>query len=276
MYPKEWNRSTLAVGALKDNAPNDNIPNDPTPIGIATAQAIPNKIAELTSLGVASTADFNLIGKQLLDALAREAAPNIRMLTALYPAHTAKTDSLDQLLRDCRWEGPELVIITCRFVSHQFSPPWYLKPYKLPQGFSFFPWSELTPQEELSIRSRWERGVVIPDVYPYYEKTVFEPSNSLGLRHHEKVIGWCLTEPKSPQTLWYSKLYVDPPYRTSGLGIQLLSASIRKHDHVRYPNVLFKLNLVQSSLRWLRFVRRRLIPYANSVQEYIQMWKELS
>lgn len=240
------------------------------PVGIVTAFLQPQyQIAELQHFGISG--DFSLIGKQMLEEIERELAKQeIRMLAATYPSHSP----MHAFLKSCKWEGPRIVMLSCYFISHLFAPSWHLRNYALPKGFGFFPWQELTRKDKQRIQEIWSKGDLSPDVYPFYEETAFL-SNSLGLRYEGRIVGWSLAESKALQSLEYSKLYIDPAFRMSGIGIQLLSASIQRHDHVRYPNVYFKLNLVQSSLRWLRFVKRRLVPHANSVTEYYQMWHKL-
>lgn len=236
--------------------------DDDHPIGVATAFVQPHyKLAELKSL----SADAS---KSLLEEMERELAKQeIRMLTATFPSNSP----IYQFLQSCQWEGPRIVMISSFFISHLFAPSWHLRAYRLPKGFAYFPWQQLTKEDKQIIQALWEKGDLSLDIYPFYEETTYQP-NSLGLRYEGKIVGWSLAESNTPQSLWYSKLYIDPAWRTSGIAIQLLSASIQRHDHVRFPNVYFRLNLVQSSLRWLRFVKKRLIPYANAVTEYYQMW----
>lgn len=264
--------SLLRKGTLSEIAPVDpkclfalGAWEDDHPVGIATAFVQPHyKLAELKSLS-------ENVSKPLLEEMERELSKQeIRMLAATYPARSP----IHPLLQSYKWEGPRLVMVSCYFISHLFTPSWHLRAYRMPKGFAYFPWQELTEEDRETIKALWEKGDLSADVYPFYEETAFEP-NSLGLRYDGKIVGWSLAESKTPQSLWYSKLYIDPAFRTSGIAIQLLSASIQRHDHVRFPNVYFWLNLVQSSLRWLRFVKKRLIPYANSVTEYYQMWHKI-
>lgn len=238
-----------------------------TPIGFAAAVLQPNfRIAELKCLASPDT-----IGRELLEEMERVLAKRgIGVLMAVYPSYSP----IHPLLQACKWEGPRVVLTSCYFISHLFSPTWYLKGYRLPKGFTYFPWEKLTQDDKRTIEELWKKGDLPSDIYPFYEETVFEP-NSLGLRYNGKIVGWSLAESNAPQSLWYSKLYLDPAFRLSGIAIQLLAASILRHDHVRFPNVYFKLNIVQSSLRWLRFVKRRLIPYADSVTDYFQMWHKI-
>ncbi|MCE5317351.1 MAG: hypothetical protein LLG04_08305 [Parachlamydia sp.] len=271
----------LQKGMLNDMAPLDIHSLDPenlcllgalegdTPIGLAAAILQPNfRIAELKVL---TAFTLNSVGRELLEKLERELAKrNVGVLMAVYPSHSP----IHPLLQACNWESPRVVLTSCYFISHLFSPSWYLKAYRLPKGFAYFPWEKLTQDDKHTIQKLWEKGDISSDIYPFYEETVFEP-NSLGLRYQGKLVGWSLAESHAPQSLWYSKLYLDPAFRLTGIAIQLLAASILRHDHVRFPNVYFKLNLVQSSLRWLRFVKRRLIPYADSVTEYYQMWHKI-
>lgn len=230
-------------------------------------------MADVRSLFVADSSSYATEGKLLLEALEQELAKKeIKLLTAVYPAK--KAASLDQLLKSCQWEGPKVVMIECAFESLTFHPSWLYLDFKLPKGFSYFPWHQLTQAEKEDITQRWEKRSLSNDIYPFFEPVSFL-ENSLGLRHEGRVVGWSLAESPESGVLRYRILYIDPAYRATGIAIQLLAASIHKQDRKRYPLTLFKVNLMHSPLRWLRFVRRRLVPYSQNVTEYIQMWHKI-
>jgi hypothetical protein len=133
-----------------------------------------------------------------------------------------------------------------------------------------FPWTELTYYEAVQLNERCRRGEIPAEVNPFYGSSAFEPLNSLGLRYEGRVVGWMVTERVSPTIINYRNLYIDYEFQKKGYAIQLLVDALNIHCRHQIKWGMFKLNVLQATSHWLKFIRRRLSPHAEYIFEYNQ------
>jgi GNAT superfamily N-acetyltransferase len=193
-------------------------------------------------------------------------------LTMTYPDRRPITPVIEQFLTSVGFKDKYLVMAEFQFDSFRFNPPWLSQQYSLPEGFEIFPWGELTYDECQQIKFGYRHQSIPATVYPFAEDGDFDPLNSLGLRFQGKLIGWVVTKRLDPDTICYQSIFIEQELHKRGMIIQLLMESIRIHIKHKVKWGIFRVNVLQSSGRWLHFIRRRLAPYADFIDEYYQSW----
>lgn len=261
------NTQIIAIGALHDGKP----------VGLLLASFFNVvRYAEVHTLFVAENHRRQHLGTQLLSALEPILRPlRCIVVTFVYPAEAPYTLYLEGVLKALSWEGPRPFMTYCKFNGRTFQPSWLRTDFGHSSGFTVFPWSQLTAQERKKIESQLEKGIVPHSVSPFKDEGRIEPINSLGLRHNGDVIGWMITHRDDPDTIRYTALYIHHDYYMSGEAIKLLCESIWRQKKADVPWAILNVNVTLSPPRWLRFLERRLIPYAIEVTHDLNAWKEL-
>lgn len=174
------------------------------------------------------------------------------------------------LLTKAGWTPPRRTILRCDFHVPSFSAPW-LKDYPLPKGYELFFWRDLSDSEWQRLHYLQEQLSFPLSVTPFATRYALEPLNSLGLRSAAgEVDGWMLTHRLDIATVRYSALFVRPALRPLGCPLLLLSNAIfLQKAHPEIPHALCEVNILQSSPSWVRFVERRLAPYASKVSYFL-------
>jgi GNAT superfamily N-acetyltransferase len=122
-----------------------------------------------------------------------------------------------------------------------------------------------------------ENGLNYPDELCPFRSGRIEAPSSIGvrdslsetLRERDEVIGWSIVEKLSPSCISYSSLFVRPEYRSIGVGIHLLAASINRQ--IVDKSVSQGLFIVlQENTAMVKFMTRHLSPYLTSINTY---WK---
>lgn len=155
----------------------------------------------------------------------------------------------DDLLAEHDWYGKKAIALSCEWEDcRTFGPDWFKKEWALPKGCEIIPWKKKPEDEEL---------------------------NSLGLHFDNEIVGWIETKRVSPDTICYAKLFVDFAFRFTGAAIVLLKKSIEIQQKSEVLRAIFLINFQLVKPRWIRFIRKRLVPYAQKVTEYSQAIKKL-
>lgn len=244
-----------------------------TPVGLAIAKKDSKNRADFELLHV----DGNVgeVGAKLLVELEREAKKQgCYIASFLFDAGSAKAVFFDEVLSANKWVKPHVYLKKYLFDIPKFYPPWYEKQQPLPKKYTEFKWEKLTPEEKEVIQHQLREGAVPEEMSPF-TKEKYDHLNSLGLKHDGEVIGWMINHRIKPDTIRYSALFVQRAFKYRGVGIHLLGSSIRiqQKSNVRWAE--FVLNLYHVDHNWLQFIKRRLEPYAVSVQNILRSYKEL-
>ena len=212
--------------------------------------------------------------KLLVDTFYEEGG---RTVQAIYPEEKIFIEEWEKAFISLKWRGKRLAVFECSFKDvRRFNPPWFDKPYILPKEFEIFLWENLTEEEKRKIEVAHAQGIIPNETYPFAKGISFEPTASFGLRINDTVIGWLLTCKLNPQTLSYHQLYCDPVYRKQGPIIFLLIKAIRHQQQSPIRQAIFRVNIIQlPTLHWLKFIKRRIAPYADRVTPYYLAWKNL-
>ena len=224
--------------------------------------------AQLFSFVVAEAFRGRRIGtalfKELQDILYAE---GIHSLGFEYEQTSPFAPILEKILFHHHWLQPQLYLIRSRFKSVDFNPRWLNRSYAVPGKVTLFPWAELSSEERQVVNWMDEQGHFIPALSPFQQEDRIEPVNSLGLRCEGRLIGWLITHRVNPETIRYSSLFLEREFLLSGYGIFLLVQSIQLQKQTDIPDALFEVNLEKIDPSWLRFVKRRLLPYAYSTEK---------
>lgn len=235
------------------------------------------KIAEIHSIGVKEQYRQHKIGENLLKTLQEELfKEGCILVTFLYSVEDYSTPYLERIFQKLDWPEPRIYIINCTFDGRTFDPNWLSQAYHYPEGYEVFPWSELTLEERKLLVRQLEQGSIQQAVSPFQDEDKLEPINSLGLRYRGDVVGWILTHRIASDTIKYTALYIHRHLQLRGPAIFLLCEAIKRQIDSKVPWAVLEVNVMQTEISWLSFLRRRLIPHAVSVVNTMQAWKQLS
>lgn len=229
---------------------------------VLTAELLSIQVAESYRRQGIGTALFLFLQQNLVEkecqAIAFQYEQNIPFATAL-----------ERILQQAGWASPKIYLIRCYYddVSH-FHPSWIDLPPRLPPETEIFLWKNLLPEERSQILFSYEQGRFLPYLLPFRREDQIELLNSLGIRYQGKVIGWNITHRFDPDTIVYSILYINKDYQYLGYAIFLLMQSMHMHKSSSVKKAIFEINLEEIDPSWWRFVKRRLIPYADRVEKF--------
>lgn len=261
------NTTIVAIGATVEGQP----------VGLVLATVFRAlRVAEIHSLFVTEEYRNRKIGTRLLTTLQKElASENCYLVTFLYSEESSSTPFLEHILKELHWSESRLFSVQCRFDGRTFNPKWISREYKFPEGFQVFPWKELTQQDRDFLTRRMQQKAIPMTVNPFHNEESIEYMNSLGLRYRGEVIGWMITHKQDEETIKYSSLYIVREFLKQGPAIFLLSEAIRKQIQSPIPWAILEVNISQTELSWLQFIKKRLFPHAISVTHIKQTWKNL-
>lgn len=246
------------------------------PVALILASLIPIfHSAEIHSFNVLGSHLQIALGVELLTFLENELIKEkCKIAFFTYPEDNYYSLFLEKILRERNWKGPRYFKIYLRFISAAFHPPWLRNDYTYPPYFHAFPWSELTKEDIKHIHFLESQDLAPKTISPFSKQEKIDFSNSLGLRYKGKVVGWMITHRIAPDTIRYVSLFILKEFEKLGPSIKLLCDSIILQQKGDVPWADFELNLEQSPISWIKFVKRRLVPYANVVTYTRKCWKE--
>lgn len=249
------------------------------PVGLILANYIPClRIADMHSLSLLPAYSTEKTAKEMLKQLEKILInENCLVIRFVYPAENLVVKILEPHLKQIGWSNPKPFGIHCEFDANTFNPPWFKLQGTYPEGFSEFPWAELTESENKQLHYQLAQGVFPIEVSPFNIKTApIDLASSLGLRYKDEVIGWMVNHRLSPDKLQYSALFIQRQFQQSGIAITMLAHSIDRQISAGIRWGVLDLNLKQIDRTWLNFVQRRLIPYASKVTSTNEIWRPLT
>ena len=239
-------------------------------IGLALADVFPRgDMARVLSLFVAPEHRGKGVGSTMLahleGALAREGCRGVRLA---YRADWPAVPAIEHLLEKHSWNAPRVHMQLYKAsVDRVMEAPW-IEEAKLPEAFSIFSWSELTPEEREAIQQRQADEEWFPRALtPFQAEENMEPLNSLGLRYEGQVAGWMITHRIAPDTIQYTSLFIEAALQRQGRALPLLAEAIRRHAAAReeVPNGIFQVAVENEAM--IKFVEHYLQPYMTSTTE---------
>lgn len=248
------------------------------PVGLILASFMPfmHRYADVHTIFVDEKHRHAGIATRLFTSLEQELlAQKCASINMVYPENCPNRHSLEEMLKKLGWSGPNIFSIHFRINALAFAAPWLRSDYKYPALFTEFSWSDLTKEDQHTIEKLQRQELVTASVSPVVNKDKIEPANSLGLRYKGKLVGWMITHREDENTIRYAALFITREFEKLGPAMKLLCDSIFLHKKSGITWAVFDINIGQSQLSWIKFVKRRLIPYADEVRNMRQMWKEL-
>ncbi len=252
----DTNQSIIAIGVHLDSQ------------AVGLGLAIINKDdAEIVSLFIRPEHRGKRLGKTLLHYIETELEQRGCSEVSLVYISNATTPALERILEQLNWSIPQLRMLVCSCDIEKFKDASWLKlEQSLPNSYTIFPWFELTHQERKLIQKQQTSSAWYPEILsPFKEEEIIEPTNSLGLRYQNQVVGWMITHRVAVDTVRYTALFVKNDLQRLGRGIALLARAIQlqlKQNEV--PKAV--CTVVADNAQMVKFVDRRLAPYLNSTR----------
>lgn len=251
--------TTIAIGAVFQGQP----------VGLVLVEYLKDRDrANILSLVIVPRHRQQGIGTALLiqiEQLLTESG--CQQIDFIYPLNLT-TSILERMLDRQNWSLASAHSLQCLTNLETIEQAPFLNRYTFPQKFTIFPWSELTDLERSKIEQR-ENGLNYPDELCPFRSGRIEAPSSIGVRDRDEVIGWSIVEQLTPNCVSYSSLFVKPEYRSIGLGLHLLVASINRQIVDR--SVTAGLFIVlQENTAMTKFMTRHLAPYLTEIKTY---WK---
>ena len=245
------------------------------PVGLLVAKEILEKTWEIHSLFILESHRRMHLASKLLKKLEKELFyKKVTSLVMMYKF--AESPVIDLFLNKNGWEGKRPILIECFFQDAKaFNPPWYTRNYPFPTHTEIFMWKDIKEAEIEELKRKCEQKLIPAGVDPFQGDASFDPNTSVGLRLKGEIVAWIITRLRPPSTLDFFAIYIDPAHQSKSYILHLLIKCTQLLQKEGVKSVFFFVNLIQSPMRWIRTIRKRLIPYASKVTLYEQAWKEL-
>jgi hypothetical protein len=195
-----------------------------------------------------------------------------RNFTLTYPLNDPSTPAIKKILASVGWKEERPFILRCVFNVYLFNTPWIHHELSYPPGYEEFLWAHLTEEDRKELEHQELQQLFPWPVSPFIDEESIEPRNSLGLRYHGKIIGWCLTHRIAPDTIRYTSLFIQSSWQFKKLAMKLLIDSIKLHLKNPTPWAVFDVPLLLVHYSWVHLVKKRLAPYADQVIHFKQAW----
>lgn len=244
---------------------------DRAPIGMIAAYSYPPvHQAQIVSLYVQSTHWLQGVATTLVKyMLSYLKAQDIQIVHCRYNLWEPSALPVESILKSAHWSPPSLLARHYYFDPHTFNPPWFtsLDPL-LSKEFALFEWKDAL-QQDLIEAKKWENMISGAYQYSPFESTVpIAWLNSLGLRYQDTLVGWMIAHRPTPHILRYSALFVRPDLRGTSAAVGLVKESVRRHVLIEPDSLgLIEINFLTSSPYWIRFVQRKLAPWAVKTED---------
>lgn len=236
------------------------------PKGLIAALIYPHsKEAHIVSFFVSPPFRRQGIGEKLMQKLLEILkASSISLFELKYNGWEEGAIPLEKILKKSGWQSPQVLTERYFFDQHSFHPAWFFSPYPLlPKDFSLFRWEDVL-ESDIEMAKTLERSVpAVAQYSPFDENLPPEKLNSVGLRHLGKLVGWMISHRVEPKTIRYSAFYILQEHRGRGVAIALLKEAIRRHLSNEIDAVgLMEINVCFSPPYWMKFIKKRLAPFA--------------
>ena len=238
------------------------------PIGLALAEIQSNHEAEVLSIFVEPSHRNQGVGtdlmKHLLDELKKRQCQSVQLV---YITGKPSTPALEHLLEKFDWTPPEPRMLVCKGDRRTLSAPWLHKDYRLPSGFSIFPWVEITEQERITLQKEQENESWIPSqLNPFQHEKKMEPLSSMGLRYHNRVVGWLITHRIAIDTIRYTSSYIKPDLQKLGRILALYVETTKRNAAIpELSKAIWTVPFIYPSM--VNFVKKHLTSYMISIEE---------
>jgi GNAT superfamily N-acetyltransferase len=253
------NLATIAIGvALKGQ-----------PVGLVLAEYQKDRHhANVLSLVIAQDYRRQGLGTGLLiqiEELLKE--QGCKQIDFIYDLNLT-TPIIERMLDRQSWMPGSIYGFQCLTNREMIEQAPFLNRYTLPSKYTIFAWADLTTEEQTKIKHQ-DNGLIYPDeLCPFREGWVIAPS-SVGLRYKDEVIGWNIVHQLTSDYVSFSARFVKADFRSIGLGIHLLAASInRQGTDKNVDDGMFMI--LKDNVAMVKFMNRHMSPYLTAINTY---WK---
>ncbi len=267
LYSLAAESDVMAVGVEVDSAP--------VGLAIARLDAVVNQPSQgqVLSLFVAPEHRNHGLGQALLAQLEHELYQRGCQQMEIRYLSGSHAPPLEKILTQQQWFAPQATALVCYASTDRVrqTPPPHLIDYlgrwldRLPTGYQFFPWAELTAMERADLEQRMQGDALMQRFNPFLEADKLEPLNSLGLRYENHIIGWVITHRTAADTIRYTQMYVDPASQPLSRSTLLLAKAIQLQvEHLPHTKGTFRVDMDNTPM--VKFVHRRLKPYLDDMR----------
>ncbi|WP_066423937.1 GNAT family N-acetyltransferase [Anabaena sp. 4-3] len=261
--------STVAIGAELDTSP----------VGLILAYYVSSSdnsdqaYGQILSLFVVPEHRHQGLGKELLrrmeTALKMKRCAEVELRYLSSPS----TIALEEVLAQQNWSSPKTTALICygSKINVDQTKSRHLVKYidkltaKLPQDYEIFFWKDLRLRERQIIEAQMETDSLVRRFNPFVEENELEPSNSLGLRYRDRVVGWVITHRIAPDTIRYTQMFVHPENQPLSRSTLLLAKAIHFQYQGATTKATFRVAIDNEPM--VKFVHRRLAPYLYEIRE---------
>lgn len=247
------------------------------PVGIAVGAFRPQPLyTELYNLQVALTAPYDEVAAGLLqkfEELAREMGST--SIKTIYPREKSEASAFEHLLQKQGWNKGNLVLLRAYFDVKTFSPPWLHREHPVKKDCSFFMWKDLKIDEREHLKNLVEQKAIPYQISPFIRENSIDWNTSIGLRNKAGVIGWMINSAPRRNLIEFRSFFIFPEYYMLGYSMLLLTHSISLVQKDPERQAFLEICIEISDNRWIKFVKNRLLPYAESVERFYESWKNL-
>ncbi|GED70875.1 hypothetical protein BRE01_45770 [Brevibacillus reuszeri] len=136
--------------------------------------------------------------------------------------------------------------------------PWVTK-QRLPKGFEFFSWDELTTGEREYIATGGDQWYP-SKLSPLQEAHLMNAQLSVGLRYQGSIVGWKIVQRTARNMVLFKTQFIRDEYRSLGRGVLLIAEGIRKT--IRVEGMEYGMFVVEKENNdMLQFTNRHFAPY---------------
>ncbi len=210
------------------------------PVGLVIATLTPDaRYAQVISLLVIPEHRGKGVGAALLAEIEKHLHKRgCQQADFAYLTATEHAAAIEHLLEKNDWRTPQTVAVFFESdVETYLKSPLYTPQVILPDGYEFFAWADLTPQDRATILQRQAQtpgGWFSETVSPFIQEDRVEPINSIGLRYQGEVVGWMVTQRMTPTLVDYTNLFVSREHKGQSLSILLvMEATRRQFEYIK-------------------------------------------
>lgn len=146
-----------------------------------------------------------------------------------FRSHWPSVPIIKKLLAGQKWTEPEVDLLMVKGETSKAMRVLLNKETPLPEGYSIFPWTELTEEEKASILHKKQAEDWYPDMLnPFVYEQSINPATSIGLKYQGEVMGWLVSHLISNDTNEFTNIFVDSSHRLFKLtAILMREATLR-------------------------------------------------
>ncbi len=219
---------------------------------------------------VAKEFQGNGIGTQLLqDGITQLKEHNIGTLIYEYFTDQPGLATVQRIFEKCKFSAPSHFGIGCQFFGLTVGKaPWVAKEFNQ-DDFDLKLWRDIDDSSKAELKETGLEEMNVPSkLSPFRDDEILEKSNSLGLLHDGKIVGWQINHRSSRDTIRYTALFVRDDLKRYGTILPLLGQSIKLQLEMK---TIFPLHgyfvVPEEMVQMTKFVQKRFSKYADKMSE---------